>query len=103
MRFSELAGIKYPTFALWVQKRRRARAVTEGAPLQEEVEAGVKPGREPIRLFEAVAEWSGRDRAEPALRIELPGGALMLVESAGQLRLGAELLRLLAVKGERGC
>src|SRR5215204_860588 len=33
VKFAQIAGVKYPTFALWAQKRRKARqlAAAEGA------------------------------------------------------------------------
>jgi len=100
-KFAKLAGIKYPTFALWVQKRREARAAAGEA--SQQVERLVVEGPGPIRLVEAVAEWSGKASAESVLRVELPGGAQMHLESAAQLRLGADLLHLLAARGERVC
>ena len=100
MKFAQLAGIKYATFANWIQKRRRARhpeaerSSESGGPT-----SGMVAPTKPVRLFEA---FVGRD-ATVGLQIELPGGARMRVESAGQARLAAELLRLLSVAGARPC
>jgi hypothetical protein len=41
--FARLVGIKYPTFASWVQQRRRARAA-----------GGVGPAVAPVRWIEAL-------------------------------------------------
>ena len=80
-KFARLAGIKYATFANWVQGRRKRRA--EGAVEER-----------PIRLLEAVLEDGGAVGA--GLLIEFPGGGRVRVESPLQLRLAAELLSMMA-------
>ncbi|WP_083805300.1 IS66 family insertion sequence element accessory protein TnpA [Chthoniobacter flavus] len=96
--FAAMAGIKYPTFANWLQKRRKAGGNLVGAP----VEGG--NGEGPIRLWEAVVE----EQATPAggngagLSIELPGAARLRVHSPAQLAMAAELLALIAQRS-RGC
>jgi len=95
VKFAALVGIKYATFAVWVQKRRKARGPQNG-----EVAAPQAPGVEgshPIRLFEALSDLGG------GLTIDLPGGARLRVDGLEQLRLAAELLRLLATNGVRVC
>ncbi len=97
-RFARLAGIKYSTFAAWVQRRRKARAAqsTDG-------DAGmhglVAPGGV-VRWFEAVRDDEAKQAKSgvPAagLRIELPGGSRMVVESPLQLGLAAELVAQIA-------
>lgn len=104
MKFAALAGVKYATFANWMQRRRKQRAD------QRETSAGRGDGmpcddtaRRPVRLFEAFAEVGGMAQSN-CLRVELPGGARLLVDSPGQLRLAAELLRMLdAAGGRRSC
>ena len=92
LKFAQLAGVKYPTFALWVQKRRKAREMRG-----EDGVAGVK-------LVEAVVDrGSGLMGGAAGLTIELPGGARMEVNSPVQLQMAAELLRLVALSGSRGC
>ena len=98
VKFARLVGVKYPTFALWVQKRRRARA----ALATEEAGVSVRTARGPIRLFEAVAE-PAVGRSGEVLTVELPGGGRLLVEAPGQLRWAAELLRLLSQADGRPC
>jgi transposase-like protein len=92
VRFAERIGVKYSTFAQWVQRRRKAR--------QEE--AAVKPG--PVTFLEAVMDPPVENRA-PAhgLTVMLPGGAHVVVETVVQLRLAAELLGMLASSGGQGC
>ena len=96
--FAAMAGIKYPTFANWLQKRRTAGRNLAGAA----VEAGNGGG--PIRLWEAVVEEAAtRTGGNGAgLLIELPGAARLMVHSAAQLAMAAELLALIAQRS-RGC
>lgn len=99
VKFAQLVGVKYPTFALWVQKRRRARATLA----TEDAGVSVAPARGPIRWFEAVAAEPTVGRSGEGLTVELPGGGRLLVETPGQLRWAAELLRLLSQGRGRPC
>lgn len=98
VKFAQMAGIKYPTFAYWVSKRREARRASAS-----ESESGAQRS---VGLVEAVL-----DRTAPGvmfgaagLAIELPGGARVQVQSPLQLQMAAELLRLLAASpGVRSC
>lgn len=100
VKFARMAGVKYPTFAYWVHRRREVRqASTVGRGTQ-----GAGPGRS--GFVEAVL-----DRAAPGvilggagLVIELPAGARVQVHSPLQLQMAAELLRLLVTSaGVRPC
>jgi transposase-like protein len=78
-------GIKYQTFATWVQKRRKERA---GHGME-------KNSMGKLQLVEAVVE---RGQATPehgkgVLRVELPGGASVEVSNAGQAMLVGQVLR----------
>ena len=92
--FAKMVGIKYQTFASWVQKRRRARKqyppVAKALP---SASAGT------LRLVEATVE-RGADPAAvndgESLCVHLPGGARIEVRDARQARLAAELLQALA-------
>jgi transposase-like protein len=90
--FARMAGIKYPTFANWLQQRRKAQRRSAAAPPEVVARGGA------IRLLEAVVE----DHAERAggsgagLLIELPGGGRLTVSSPAHLAMAAELLALLA-------
>jgi hypothetical protein len=79
--FARLVGIKYPTFASWVQQRRRARAA-----------GGVGPAVAPVRWMEALLGAG----APAALCVQLPSGARMEIGDAGAVPLAAQLLRALA-------
>ena len=102
VKFAQMAGIKYPTFAYWVSKRREARRASAAAS-----ESGSGGGAQrSVGFVEAVL-----DRTAPGvmfgaagLAIELPGGARVQVQSPLQLQMAAELLRLLAASpGVRSC
>ena len=85
VKFAAFIGVKYPTLASWVQKRRRLRKAgrTVGQPAA-------------LRWVEAVeAHGSG-------LRVELPGGARIEIADEAQAKLAAVLLRVLGAGGS-GC
>jgi hypothetical protein len=83
-KFSELAGIKYQTFAAW-SLRRRKRAV---------VSAPVKPP-DSVRWLEAVVEQAQTSdrKGSVGLRVMLPGGATVEIGEVKQVALAAALLR----------
>ena len=79
--FAELAGIKYPTLASWVQRRRRR---------------GLEARKPKTRMcfLEAVVE---KKASSPSvLEVELPGGARLRITDAGQVPLAVQLIRSLA-------
>ena len=104
MKFAALAGVKYATFANWIQRRRKQRAaIQQGSPSVEEGVRCNQAATRPVRLFEAFAEV-GRAVQPSSLRVELPGGARLILDSPGQLRLAAELLQMLMGTGAgRSC
>lgn len=95
VKFARLAGVKYPTFALWVQKRRKAR---QGAAAGEAT-------KRPVAFAEALVEGETGVvlGGGGGLVIELRGGARIVVGSPVQLSLAAELLRMLGSSGSRRC
>ena len=76
-RFAHRMGLKYSTFAAWVQRYGRPKL----------------PARQPpLRLLEAVV-------APPthlALQVQLPGGARLEIQEASQLPLAAAFVHALA-------
>jgi hypothetical protein len=86
-KFAELCGVKYPSFAGWVARRKRERAAGAGpVPAAADGE---------LRWLEAVVggyEGGGR---EGVLRLHLPGGGFAEICDARQAALAAELLRAL--------
>ena len=82
-KFAALAGLKYPTFASWVLRRRQQGPVHPTPP------AAVTPAQ----WLEAVVEPVTRREGSPPVRVQLPGGAWVEVQHAGQTALVAALLR----------
>lgn len=78
-------GIKYQTFASWIQMRRRKRA---GRAVT------TKRG-ESLRLVEAIVETGshGETALGKVVRVELPGGASVEVSEGRQAILVGQLLR----------
>jgi len=93
--FARMVGIKYPTFANWLQERRRAQP--SGADEAREVLTGGGS----VRLLEAVVENHVTVGNGPGLCIELPGGGRLTVHSPAQLAMAAELLSLVAQRNRR--
>lgn len=83
-KFAAHVGVKYPTFAAWVQQRRKSRQAA-GAPGQATAGA--------VRWMEA-SVMSGPVEAR-GLSIHLPGGARLEVLDATQAVLAAQVLRAL--------
>jgi len=84
-KFRQLAGIKYQTFASWLQKRRR-------------LGSSPAPPTDSIRWLEAVVEKAKTSglTGTAALIVALPGGARLEIGDAQQAALAALLLRSLA-------
>ncbi len=76
-QFAQHHGLKYSTFAAWVQRYRRTKR------------SGLKS---PVRLLEAVVA-SGP--SIPALQVQLPGGARIEIRDASQVALVVALIRAL--------
>jgi transposase-like protein len=66
--FARMVGIKYPTFANWLQERRRDQ------PSVADEAREVLTGGGSVRLLEAVVENHVTVGNGPGLCIELPGG-----------------------------
>jgi hypothetical protein len=96
-KFAAWAGIKYPTWASWVQKRRQEAAQT---PLPK----GRPKRTNPVRWLEAVVAKNG-PVAESALAgtagiiVHGPGGVRIEITEARQVSLAVQLLR----EWKRGC
>lgn len=95
-KFATLVGVKYQTFASWIQKRRKVR----GGRWQAEVVAPEVGVSKSVQWLEAVTEPSRLEAK--ALQVELPGGARVRIEDVGQAVLAARLLQELATV-ERPC
>ena len=86
-KFADHCGVKYPTFASWVQKRRRER--------NEYPSDHAAP---PESLLQSLAEVElapGKVTSE-GLSIEFPGGARLVLNHPGQVSLAAALINNLS-------
>ena len=83
--FAQQCGVKYQTFATWMQKRKRAAGELDGRQQPS------SPGEPKFLLAEIRKE-------EPAagLTVTLPSGAVVHASSREQLPLMVELLRALS-------
>ena len=93
-QFAKWAGIKYQTFAYWVQQRRRAQKALDGAGA---VKSRGEPGPE-VRWLEAVLKSEGKqvpEEAKPStgLVVHGPGGVWIEITQEEQVRWAALLLR----------
>ncbi len=76
-QFARRMGLKYSTFAAWVQRYGRPK---------------LPPRQTPVRLLEAVVTSAA---ARSALLVQLPGGARVELREASQVSLVAALVRAL--------
>jgi transposase-like protein len=75
VQFAQRTGLKYSTFAAWVQRYRRVK----------------RPERKPpMRLLEAVVAPAA---PAPGLLVHLPSGAKLEISDASQIPLAAALIR----------
>lgn len=83
-KFAALVGVKYSTFAFWLQQRRRKAAPAAKPP-------------DTVRWLEAVVEKAQQSDGKTALAlvVELPGGARLEIVNVRQAQLAAALLRWL--------
>ena len=88
-KFAAMAGIKYSTFAGWLQRYRRAKP---------------KAAHRRLRLLEAVVEpgHSQERTSEHVLSVHLPGQVRIEMSSLAQVPLVTELVRALQ-SGQAGC
>jgi len=88
-KFAELAGLKYQTFATWVQKRRRKNGTYAKLPAKRSQRA------DSVRWLEAVVQEAQDSKAglKESIVLELRGGGRVELSHAKQLPLAAALLR----------
>jgi hypothetical protein len=86
-KFAELVGVKYQTFATWVQKRKR-----KGGSASSE---GKVPAPARVKWLEAVVGSSPATAAGSPLELQLPGGVRLEVADEKQAVLAAILVRAL--------
>lgn len=86
VKFAELVGVKYQTFATWVQQRKRRSAESTKGKTSRSTAAKV-------RWLEAVVGKATVPRADSPLPLHLPGGARLEISCAAQIPLAAALIR----------
>jgi hypothetical protein len=97
--FATLVGIKYQTFAWWVQGRKRERKQSLMAP-QSTTDPAAK-----VRWLEAVVDKAsaGAGKGRGVLTVQLPGRARLEIADATQAILAAALLRALEGQAQVPC
>jgi hypothetical protein len=84
--FAELVGVKYQTFATWVQQRKRRRAAASKGKAPKAPAAKV-------RWLEAVVGQTADPGAGSSLSVHLPGGVRLEISCAKQIPLAVALIR----------
>lgn len=82
-KFAQLAGVRYQTFATWVQKHKKRSAT-----------AGAAASAAPLRFAEVTPPVT--TPASGVLRVVLPGGAGFELSESSQVGLAAQLIKALA-------
>jgi hypothetical protein len=90
-KFASLAGIKYQTFAGWVQRRQRQRGTASKL-------ASVPVASASVKWLEAVVEQAQDlgGQGSKVLVLRLPGGANVEISDLEQAALAGALVRALA-------
>ena len=101
-QFADYVGIKYSTFATWIQKRQRRQA--SGVRFTNQGRRLKRKRAAPIRWLETMVDVQGKEsRSEARLRVHLPGGAHLEITNGTQAGLAAVLLENLGRLGAKGC
>jgi hypothetical protein len=103
IKFAALHGVKYPSFANWVQQRKRHRSISAAAAGPEcGADKVTGAGGSSLRWWEGVVD-NGEARFDAAgtagpcgLQLHLPGGVRMEITAADHVGWAAQLLKLLA-------
>jgi hypothetical protein len=90
--FAAHLGVKYQTFASWVQKRRKARNPGEASP-------GLRVAVPRLTGWVEATVASPREETGATLTVHLRGGAHLAVSNSAQALLAAQLLRALGEGG----
>jgi len=94
-KFAALVGIKYQTFACWVQRRKRQAAAADHEPSAGEDSAAAPQGPR-LTFVEAVSTPAAPMVPKPAgLRVHLEQGAQLEIADEQGVVLAAQLLRAL--------
>jgi transposase-like protein len=92
--FARIVGVRYSTFAAWVNRRKKECRATRLSSSQQSV----------VRFVEAAPTLGSlHGQSDGGLEVELPGGGRMKISSFRQVELAVELLSGLERKGARAC
>jgi hypothetical protein len=101
-QFAEYVGIKYTTFANWIQKRRGGQG--PGVGFANQSRALKSKRRATIQWLEATVDAQGKESStEASLRVHLPAGAYLEITNRPQASLAAALLENLGRLRAKGC
>jgi len=92
LAFAKHVGVKYPTFASWIQKRRRDRGGRRAS--------GPKEAESSISLFKAVVDGPSMS-SRCGLELESVGGTRIRLERSEQIPMAVALLRQLGDAPDR--
>jgi hypothetical protein len=82
-QFADYVGIKYSTFANWLQKRKRQQA--SGVGIDSQNRALKSKRTAPMRWLETMVDAEGKESdTEARLRVHLPGGAYLEIANRPQ-------------------
>ena len=84
-KFAALVGVPYQTFWSWLQQDQKQRTSAASASVSK-----------PVRFAEVVRTGTALFAPLKALRVLLPGGAVIEVADAAQAEVAAQLLKALA-------
>ena len=110
MKFAALHGVKYPSFANWVQQRKRRKLPAHAGSTGEAGITTPDPGTPSSgglrHWWEAVVGGEstmacGTDPASSGLLLHLPGGVRMEITAGHQVGWAARLLESMAPDGLR--
>jgi hypothetical protein len=90
LKFAELVGIKYQTFATWAQKRRRQRGDYAAGKV-----AGAKKSVQWLEAVLAPSPGTVVKAGAMFLVLHLPGGVRVEISDGKQVELAAALVRAL--------
>ena len=90
LKFAELAGIKYQTFATWAQKRRRQRGDYAARKL-----TAAKPSVQWLEAVMTTPPGAVVKAGALLLVLHLPGGVRVEISDGQQIELAAALVRAL--------
>jgi hypothetical protein len=86
LKFAEVVGIEYQTFATWAQQRRRQRGTYPAVKTPKQ-----------LRWLEAVVDQAQKTGGEGSLVLvlHLPGGVRVEISDVKQVEMAAALVRAL--------